>query len=104
MALSLSAKASARAEVYSDEPAAACYQSALLAVSTGDVSLVERKLRASIGYAPMWYRPHLLLAELLEQIGRSDEAAREGRIAVSLAGTLEQQVRDALKDPGRGPV
>jgi hypothetical protein len=100
----LAASASARAEAYSDEPAAACYQSALLLIPAGEVAQAEKKLRESIGFAPSWYRPHLFLAQILKLTGRAAEGEQQGQIALRTAGAFEPRVREALAHPEHGPV
>lgn len=91
------ANSSARAERTSDEKADAVFQSALLAVAVNDPLNGERKLREAIRVAPTWYKPHLLLAQLLQAAGRHADAAREAERTLDLAGPLRADVERALQ-------
>ncbi len=76
--------ASTLAEKQGEERFSAAYQSAILAVAAGDVAGAEAKARATIGMAPNWYKPHLLLAQILQATGRNDEAGQEARLSSEL--------------------
>jgi O-antigen ligase len=67
-----------------EERFSAEYQAAILRVAAGDVSGAEARTRETIAMAPNWYKPHLLLAQILQATGRNDEAAREAQIAADL--------------------
>jgi O-antigen ligase len=99
MAWNEAESASARAEVYSDQPATACYQSALISLVQGKPESGEQELRKAMAYAPNWYQPHLLLARLLIREGRKADGDEQGRVAIWLSGKLNSQVEAALKQP-----
>lgn len=82
----LAAAASGRAETTGDDGADATFQSALLAISSNQGALAEQKLRQAIQRAPNWYKPHLLLAQLLSYTGRPQEAQAEAQLAAERAG------------------
>ena len=93
----MAAAASARAERSGDNVADAAYQSALLALAANDPAQGERKLRQSIEAAPNWYKPHLLMAQLLRFTGRQELAAAESQRALELSGSLRPEVEKALQ-------
>ncbi len=93
----LAADAAARAEVTDDNPADAMYQSALLAVSANNAIRAESSLRKAIVSAPAWYKPHLLLAQLLYFTGRTADARGEALRALSLAGPSRTAVENVLR-------
>jgi len=43
--------------------------------------------------APNWYKPHLLLAQILQAENRNDEAGREARISADLGGARNNFLR-----------
>jgi O-antigen ligase len=75
---------SAQAEAGSEDRFNALYQSSVLAVSFADLQKAEVKAREAIVVAPNWYKPHLLLAQILQAENRNDEAGREARISADL--------------------
>jgi O-antigen ligase len=76
------ADASALAEQRGEERFSAAYQSSILAIASADLTRGESKARDAIALAPNWYKPHLLLAQILQAEGRGGEASREaGRSA-----------------------
>jgi Flp pilus assembly protein TadD len=60
------------------------YQSAVLAIVAGDLTRAERKAREAVDLAPNWYKPHLLLGQILAAMGKADEGAAEQRISLNL--------------------
>jgi O-antigen ligase len=97
VALANAKKASADAERSEEENFDAYYQSAVLAIVTQDYGEAERKLRDSIAAAPRWYRPRVMLANLLRRFGRTQEAEKEAALALECAGSRENQVKLALE-------
>jgi O-antigen ligase len=91
-----SAAASARAERSGDDFAAAAFQSALLSIGRNDAAAAENKLRETIAAAPNWYKPHLLLAQLVRFGGRTAESDLEAARALDLAGELRGDIQKAL--------
>jgi O-antigen ligase len=77
-------EAAALAEKKSEEHFSAAYQSSVLAVAAGDLTRAESKAREAIAMAPNWYKPHLLLGQILQAMGRNAEAAKEMEISRDL--------------------
>jgi O-antigen ligase len=78
------AEAAALAEKQGEEPFNAAYQSAVLAVAMSDLTGAESAARRAIALAPTWYKPHLLLGQLLQAEGRNSEAADEIKVSRNL--------------------
>ena len=95
-ALSLARQASAVAEHSSEEPFNALYQSALLALASNDPKAAEEKLRVLLQKAPTWYKPRLLLAQLLLSSGRYTEGIDEGKRAADVAGQHRAIVENSI--------
>ena len=76
--------ASALAEKRGEDRASAAYQSSILQVVNGDAVSAEAKASEAIRLAPNWYKPHLLRAQILQAMGRNEEAAREARESLNL--------------------
>jgi O-antigen ligase len=95
-ALSLARQASAVAEQSSEEPFNAFYQSALLALASNDPKEAEKKLRMLLQKAPTWYKPRLLLAQLLLSSGRYTEGIEEGKRAADVAGEHRATVENSI--------
>jgi O-antigen ligase len=95
-ALAAAKEASAEAERSGEQTFSALYQSAALAVVTGDLGSAEAKLRAAVDAAPWWYRAHEMLAQVLWLTGRGPEAEREAALALECAGRRVSEVRRTL--------
>jgi O-antigen ligase len=77
-------EASALAEQRGEERFSAAYQSSVLAIASGDLPRGEAKARDAIALAPNWYKPHLLLAQILQAGGNAAESSREARVSADL--------------------
>jgi hypothetical protein len=93
----LAIEAAARAEQTGDAHAEAAYQAALLAIGLNRAEPAASALRRAIALAPTWYKPHLLLAQLLRYIGPATAAESEARTALDLAGAMRPTVEAALR-------
>ena len=96
LAISAARRASAIAERTSEERFNALYQSAALAAAAGDLSAAETKLRAAIREAPTWYKPRILLAQMLLLSHRRTEVSGKqngGRAA----GSRREKVENSIK-------
>ena len=51
-----------------------------------DFKGTEESLRAAITIAPNWYQPHWMLARILREVGRIEEARGEAALAAELNG------------------
>jgi Tfp pilus assembly protein PilF len=83
-ARSLAATAAHVAEQNGEERLSAAFQSSILALASADLPHAEKEARAAIALAPNWYKPHLLLARLLQAFGKPDGADAEQHIGLSL--------------------
>jgi hypothetical protein len=95
-AFALGIKAAESGERGSAERFDALYQSAMLAIMTGDLSRAQTKLRAAVDCSPTWYRPRMALASVLWWQGRDQEAEREAARASDCAGRMEPYVKRTL--------
>jgi Tfp pilus assembly protein PilF len=69
---------------------------AAMQATVNDAAGVERSLREAIAAAPMYYKPHWLLAEVLAVEGRTGEARGEAQAAVDRDGGKHREVADTL--------
>jgi hypothetical protein len=76
--------ASSLAETTGEERFSALYQSAVLDVATSNFPAAITKAREATAMAPNWYKPHVLLAQLLDALGQKEEANREAATAADL--------------------
>jgi hypothetical protein len=77
-------EASAAAETRGEERFSAELQSSILAITTGDLNRAELKARDASALAPNWYKPHLLLGQILQAEGRTQEGISEQQLALNL--------------------
>lgn len=78
------ADAAARAEADGEERFSAAYQASVLAIAANDAARGESEARNAIALAPDWYRAHLLRSQILQFLGRNDEARREANLSLTL--------------------
>jgi O-antigen ligase len=93
-------QAAERAAEHAPERQAACYNLAVLHGLRNDAHRAEAALRRAIAVAPAWYKPHWMLAQLLRETGRVEEALREAEVAYELNGGADPEVaetRDQLR-------
>jgi hypothetical protein len=79
-----SGQAAALAEERGEDRAGATYQSSILRIVAQDAGGAEAKAAETIQLAPNWYKPHLLRAQILQAMGRNEEAAREAQVSLGL--------------------
>ncbi len=80
------------------------YTVAYLYARAGDAVHAEESLRATIACAPNWFKPHWILAQMLQRQGRMLEARAEAERAVALnAGKNPEvaQTATALREENR---
>ncbi len=87
-------RAAERAAQSSEERPNAWYNLAAFYAVRNDFAGTERALRAAIDWAPRWYKPRWMLAQVLEQAGRLEEAESAARRAFELQGGLHPEVRE----------
>jgi len=78
------ADAAARAEASDEERFSGAYQASVLAVAASDLTRAESEAKNAIALAPDWYKGHLLRSQILQFMGRNDEAAREAALSEAL--------------------
>jgi Tfp pilus assembly protein PilF len=101
--------AAERSTTATEAPLNAHYNLAALHAMRNDFAGTERALRNAIAAAPSWYKPHWMLAEVLREAGRLDEARAAAEKAMELNGGKDAEVAatwESLKPAGRdkGPL
>ena len=94
LALAEAVRAAERACARSETPHNACYSLAALHALRNDIGRTEASLRAAIHAAPNWYKAHWMLARVLHESGRYEEAAREAVRAMELNGGKDAEVTE----------
>jgi Flp pilus assembly protein TadD len=56
----------------------------------------QNTLRKTVQLAPNWYKPHWLLAHVLKDSGRANQARLEADQALALAGSRRLEIHNAL--------
>ena len=90
--------AAVRATEHSEEPHNAWYNLAALRAAANDIALTEQSLRAAIAQSPNWFKPHWVLAQVLQQAGRLEEAEAEAAKAADLNGGRNPEVAKTLEE------
>jgi tetratricopeptide (TPR) repeat protein len=85
-----------RATKTSDEPSNAWYSLAFLYARQNEFDNTERCLREAIQSSPNWFKPHWMLAQVLQTKGRHDEAQAQAELATDLDGGKNPEVRQTL--------
>jgi O-antigen ligase len=85
-------EAAVRATAGAEEPQNAWYNLAAFYAARNDAGPAEQSLRSAIQHAPCWFKPHWMLAKLLEATGRVPEASAEADTAVTLDGGKHPEV------------
>jgi tetratricopeptide (TPR) repeat protein len=94
-----------RATTVTEAPLNAHYNLAALYAMRNDFAGAEKALRNAIAAAPRWYKPHWMLAEVLREAGRLDEARAAAEKALELNGGKDAEVAatwEALKRTHKG--
>ena len=84
--------AAERATAATEAPLNAHYNLAVLYAMSNDFAGTERALRNAAAAAPQWYKPHWMLAEVLREAGRLDEARAAAEKAMELNGGKDAEV------------
>jgi O-antigen ligase len=95
-ALQQAARAALRATETAEDPFNAYYNMAEFYASRNDFARTEQSLRAAISYAPNWFKPHWMLAQVFEAAGRLQEAETEAAQGVALDGGKHEEVTRTL--------
>ncbi len=75
----------------------AWYSLAKLLAGQNNLDGVERSLRNAIAWAPNWFKPHWVLAQLLEASHRHQQAVAEAEIAFDLDGGRDPEVSETWR-------
>jgi tetratricopeptide (TPR) repeat protein len=100
-AIRASGAAAQRAIRTAEDPFNAWYNLATFYGALDDAAGSERSVRAAIAARPNWYKPHWILAQLLELRGEWEEAKREANRAAYLNDRKDPEVvrtSDAIAD------
>jgi O-antigen ligase len=81
-----------RATKTSDDPYNAWYSLAALHARQNDFEPTERCLREAIESSPNWFKPHWMLAQVLQTKGRREEARAQAALAADLDGGKNPEV------------
>jgi tetratricopeptide (TPR) repeat protein len=81
-----------RATEKSEQRQNAWYNLAELFAARNDAVGAERSLRNAIAWSPNWFKPHWILAQLLDAQHRSKEALAEAQAAVDRDGGRDAEV------------
>jgi O-antigen ligase len=95
-ALQQATPAALRATATAEDPFNAYYNMAEFYASRNDFPRSEQSLRAAISCAPNWFKPHWILARVLEAGGRLKEAEAEAAQGVALDGARHAEVTRTL--------
>lgn len=90
-------RAAASAPETGDDPQNALVNLAAFKATANDARGVEETLREAIAAAPNWYKPHWLLAQVLELGGRMPEAKVEAQAAADRDGGKHPEVEQSLE-------
>jgi len=85
-----------RATRTSDDPYNAWYSLASLYARQNDFAPTERCLREAIKSSPNWFKPHWMLAQVLQTKGRHEEARAQAELAADLDGGKDPEVARTL--------
>jgi O-antigen ligase len=80
----------------SDDPHNAWYSLASLHARQNDFEPTERCLREAVKSSPNWFKPHWMLAQVLQTKGRREEARMEAALAADLDGGKNPEVARTL--------
>jgi O-antigen ligase len=90
-------EAAIRATRTAEDRQNAWYNLAKLLAGQNDTTGVERSLRNAIAWAPNWFKPHWVLAQLLEATGRHEQALAEAEVAFDLDNARDPEVSETWR-------
>ena len=85
-----------RATKTSDDPHNAWYSLASLHARQNDFEPTEQCLREAVKSSPNWFKPHWMLAQVLQAKGRREDARAEAALAADLDGGKNPEVARTL--------
>lgn len=95
--------AALRSPTTAEDPYNAWYNLAVLYANSNDRDDAERSLRAAITAHPNWFKPHWMLARVLQLEDRREEARREADIALELDAGKHKEVTESLSASSSQP-
>ena len=90
-------EAAIRATRTAEDRQNAWYNLARLLAGQNNPAGVERSLRNAIAWAPNWFKPHWVLAQLLEATGRHEQALAEAEVAFGLDNGRDPEVSETWR-------
>ncbi len=90
-------EAAIRATQTAEDRQNAWYNLAQLLAGQNNPAGVERSLRNAIAWAPNWFKPHWVLAQLLEATGRHEQALAEAEVAFDLDHARDPEVSETWR-------
>jgi O-antigen ligase len=90
-------EAAIRATQTAEDRQNAWYNLARLLAGQNNPVGVERALRNAIAWAPNWFKPHWVLAQLLESTGRHEQAVAEAEVAFDLDNARDPEVSETWR-------
>ena len=102
VALAEATRAAERACAQSETRHNACYNLAAFHALRNDIPRTEASLRLAISAAPNWYKAHWMLAQILHESGRDEEAVRHAARALELNGGKDAEVTQTWERLGGG--
>jgi O-antigen ligase len=90
-------EAAIRATQTAEDRQNAWYNLARLLAGQNNPAGVERSLRNAIAWAPNWFKPHWVLAQLLEATGRHEQALAEAEAAFDLDNARDPEVSETWR-------
>ena len=88
-------EAAQRAVRHAEIRHSALYNLAFVLAREEDVAGIEKNLRAAIEWAPQWYKPYWMLAQVLHAAGRREEARPLAERAAFLNRDKNEEIRAA---------
>jgi hypothetical protein len=102
--LEIARQAGEHATLRSEDRQNAFYTLAQISSLRNDLPGVEKNLRFAIASAPMWFKPHWMLAETLSLAGRQAEARAQAEVALDLDAGKDPEVRETWLRINGGPA
>jgi O-antigen ligase len=96
-AFQLAGMAAQRATGTVEDPFNAYYNLAAYYARLNDFAHTEQCLRSAVSYAPNWFKPHWMLAQVLLAASRPQDAQVEAETAVALDGGKHAEVTGTLE-------
>ena len=90
-------QAGIRSTEFAEDRHNAFYNLASIYAGMNDHPDAEKNLRAAVSSAPNWFKPHWMLARVLETEGRHKEAFAEAEAAAERDANKHREVNETLR-------